>query len=115
MEVDDAAAIYDMGCYYYNGSRGLPQDHAKALELWHQAAKLGYAPSYYSIGAAFNRGVGVERDEKKAMHYFELAAMGGVVEARYNCIASAAHYGELPYLCSRESLHYISRTLCNIM
>ena len=68
------------------GKYGLPQDYAKALELWHRAAELGYAPSYYSIGAAYycGDGVGVERNEKKAVHYFELAAMGGDVIARYN-------------------------------
>ena len=33
---------------------------------------------------AYNFGEGVERDEKKANHYFELAAMGGVAPARHN-------------------------------
>lgn len=84
MEVDDAEAIYEMGCCYVNGSHGLPQDYAKALELWHQAGELGYAPSYHNIGNAYYNGDSVERDEKKARHYYELAAMGGVVEARHN-------------------------------
>jgi hypothetical protein len=29
------------GRYYDEGIHGLPQDHAKALELWHQAGELG--------------------------------------------------------------------------
>ena len=62
----------------------MPQDHAKALELWHQAAELGNAKSYYSIGIAYYDGRGVERDEKKAVHYMELAAMRGHVLARHN-------------------------------
>ena len=66
VEVGDAHAIYDMGCYYSNGVCGMPQHHAKALELWHQAAELGNTASYYNIGVAYYDGEGVERDEKKA-------------------------------------------------
>ena len=85
MEVDDAEGIRNMGCCYHNGIYGLPQDHAKALDLWLRAAELGSTKSYCNIGGAyyFGRG-GVERDEKKANHYFELAAMGGHLDARHN-------------------------------
>ena len=84
MKLDDAEAIYEMGCFYHDGVYGLPQDHAKALELWHRAAELGRATSYYSIGNSYLKGNGVERDEKKAKHYWELAAMGGDIKARQN-------------------------------
>ena len=84
MKLDDAGAIYDVGCHYHNGDHGLPQNYNKALELWHQAAELGNRKSYYSIGAAYYCGNGVERDEKKAKHYSELAAMRGHVKARHN-------------------------------
>ena len=49
MEVDDAEAIYTLGCCYYNGRRGLPQDLDKALELWHRAGELGSVESYITI------------------------------------------------------------------
>ena len=84
VEVDDAAAIYSLGCNYSDGMFGLPQDRAKALELWHKAAELGNTSSYSNIGGAYHVGNGVERDEKKAVHYWELAAIGGCVEARHN-------------------------------
>ena len=77
-------AMYILGCCYNNGSCGLPQNRAMALELWQQAAELGNAPSYCFIGVAYYQGYGVERDVKKANHYYELAAMGGDVAARYN-------------------------------
>ena len=54
--------MYGLGCWYAHGSRGLPQDYNKALELWHQAAKLRNATAYYGIGFAYNNGDGVERD-----------------------------------------------------
>ena len=84
VEIGDAEAIRNLGCCYSDGSHGLPQNHAKALKLWHQAAELGSAEAYYNIGCAYHDGIGVERDEEKATHYSELAAMGGVVIARHN-------------------------------
>ena len=49
MALDDAYAIDIMGCFYYHGQHGLSQDHAKALELWHQAAALGHMPHHIII------------------------------------------------------------------
>jgi TPR repeat protein len=40
-------------------------------------------------------GRGVERDEKKAKHCYELAAMGGNVQARYNLGNSELRAGNL--------------------
>ena len=85
MKLDDAKAIYEIGCCYNSdGKKGLPQDRVKALELWHRAAELGHAISHYNIGIAYITGTGVERDEKKAVHSMELAAMRGYADARYN-------------------------------
>ena len=84
VEMDDAEAIHKLGCCYDDGEYGMPQDSAKALELYHRAGELGCAKSYNNIGYAYNHGRGVERDEKKAHHYYELAAIGGEPVARYN-------------------------------
>ena len=91
-EVDDAQAIRDLGCCYYHGMYGLPQNRMKALELWHQAAKLGHARPYYSIGLAHYTGNGVERNEEKASHYWELAAIGGDAQARFYLGALEGHH-----------------------
>ena len=84
VEGGDATAMYILGSCYSEGSRGLPQDHDKAMELWHRAGELGHAGACYNIGNAYYIDEGVERDEKKANHYYELAAMGGHVKARHN-------------------------------
>ena len=84
VEVGDAEAIHNLGCDYDEGGYGLPQDWEKALELWYRAAELDNTKSYYCIGNAYVFGRGVERDEKKAIHYWELAAMGGDENARHN-------------------------------
>ena len=80
MEVGDTYAFFLMGNNYSHGWYGLPKDSVKALELYHRAGKCGYN----NIGNAYYNGEGVERDEKMAKHYHELAAMEGMVSARYN-------------------------------
>ena len=84
IEAGDAYATYDLGCCHRNGERGYTQDYIKAIELWHQAAELGFALSYYNIGCCYDNGRGVEIDKKKAVHYYELAAIGGDSRARCN-------------------------------
>ena len=108
MEIGDAVAIYSLGCNYSNGLHGLPQDHAKALELYHRAGELGYAGAYHNIGCAYYEGNGVERDEKKAIHYWELAAMRGHVTARHvlGCVEEDA--GNL----GRALKHYMIAAGC---
>ena len=83
-EVKDPIAIYSIGCYYREGIHGYPQDYKKALQYYHRAAELGFSKVYCNIGYAYNRGDGVEVDIEKAIHYYELAAMGGNEVARYN-------------------------------
>jgi len=84
VEVNDPIAIYNLGVCHRDGIHRFPQDMDKALELFYRAGKLGYAEAYCNIGNAYYSGRGVERDEKKANHYYELSAMGGCEGARYN-------------------------------
>jgi len=84
MELNDAIAIYSRASDYIEGRYGLPQNRAKALELYHRAGELGCANAYSKIGGMYIHGNGVERDEKKAKHYYELGAMGGCSYARHN-------------------------------
>ena len=84
MEVNDPQAIQNIGNHYFNGGFGLPQNVAKALELWHRAGELDNANAFHNIGNAYRNGNGVEVDEKKFRNYYELAAIGGSSLARYN-------------------------------
>ena len=84
VKLGDALAMYNIGGKYFNGDDGFPQNYIKALELWHQAGELGYAPAYTNIGACYDYGLGVQIDKKKAQHYFELSAMAGNEVARNN-------------------------------
>ena len=71
------------GCYA-DGIRGMPQDWVKANELWLKAGDLGCADAYFNLGNSYTNGMGAEVDEKKAKHYYELAAMKGETSARHN-------------------------------
>ena len=72
---------------------GFQQDIPKTFELWHRAGELGHSRVYHSIGDIYNIGEGVELDEKKAIHYYELAAIGGDVRARDNLGNMEGHAG----------------------
>lgn len=84
MENGNANAFYNFATYHDDGSHGLPQDRAKANELYLKAGELGCAMAYFNLGNSFADGMGVEIDNKKSKHYHELAAMKGDVIARYN-------------------------------
>jgi len=103
VEVNDAKAIFCLGCDYSEGVNGLPQDDTKALELWKRAAELGHASSYHHIGIACYFGRGVNRDMKKAVHYWELAAMRGCATVRNTLGAFEQEAGNM----ERALKHYM--------
>ena len=61
----------------------LPRDLVKANELYRKAGELGCTMGYYNLGDSYYDGTGIERNEKKGKHFFELAAMAGGVAARH--------------------------------
>jgi len=84
VEMNDPIAIYNIGVHYRDGRHGFPQDYTKALELFRRAGELGDTEAYTNVGYAYNNGRGAEIDKRKAVHYYELAAIGGDVSARHN-------------------------------
>ena len=100
MEKGNADAFYNL---YAHGIRGLPQNWAKANELYLKAWELGFAEAYYNMGNSYYYGRGVEVEKKKAKHYFEVAAMNGSVTARYNLGCSEKEAGNL----QRAYKHFI--------
>ena len=82
MEKGNGDAYYQLAGYYAEGT-GMPEDWAKANELYLKAGELGCTEAYNKLGNYHFHGNGVDIDKKKAKHYGELAAMGGKVNARY--------------------------------
>ena len=93
MEKGNAGAFNQLGGYYRNGTNGLPQNHAKANELYLKAGELGSAGAYNNLGIAYSNGDGVEIDKKKAKHYWELAALNGSIQGRHNLGAAEYNAG----------------------
>ena len=85
MENGNANAFYNFATYHDDGSHGLPQDMAKANELYLKAGELGCASGYYNFGFSYQYGGnGVEVDKEMTKYYWELAAMNRDVTARHN-------------------------------
>ena len=91
-------AVFQLASHYNRRQAidlGLPQNHVKAMEMWMRAGKLGHKLAYHNIGRAYQTGShGMEPDEKKAIHYYQLSAMRGDVAARYNLGMYAAIAGD---------------------
>ena len=83
MEKGNRDVFYQLAWYYDRGVMGMPQNQAKANELFLKAGELGHAAAYRNLGIHYYNGRGVEVDKKKAMYYNELAAMNGDVNARH--------------------------------
>ncbi len=82
MERGNSDAISALGSIYCEGIHGLPQDMAKANELFLKAGELGCSGGYYNLGKAYDLGRGVDINKKKARHFYELAAIMGELSAR---------------------------------
>ena len=97
MENGDSEAYFMFGAHTSQGSMGLTKDVGKSLELWKKAAELGDLTAHISLGQVFSGHhdiiLGVEKDEKRAMHHYRLAAIRGVLDARYT-LGSMAYNSE---------------------
>ena len=103
VEVGDAWATFILGNYYRNGEDGFPQDYDKAFELFVRAGDLGHSKAYCCVGYVYENGSGVDIDKKKATHYYNLAAIGGDVYARYSLGVVEENAGNM----NRALTHYM--------
>ena len=71
--------------HYGNGQYGLAVDRAKCIDLLREAADLGCSAAQYQLGQFHHDGkMGLKRNKKKALKYWEKAAEGGKVDARHS-------------------------------
>lgn len=81
---NDPLACHQLGLLLFKESVEAERDEdvTEALKLWHRSAQLGYPYAHYFLGLVYNEGCGVDEDEKKAIHHWRLAAIGGDLDAR---------------------------------
>lgn len=76
----DAHAQYNLALIYAGG-KGVPQDLAKAADLYRKAAEQGVAAAQYNLGLLYASGQGVPKDPKQAAEWLRKAADQGIVMA----------------------------------
>ena len=59
-------------------------DYAGALQAWQANASAGDPEAMNNIGILYNKGLGVEQDNKQAAVWYEKAAQLGFVNAQFN-------------------------------
>ena len=59
-------------------------DYDTACEYFTKAAELGDMEAHNELGVMYGKGEGVEKDEEKAVFHYEMSAIGGQPDARYN-------------------------------
>jgi len=72
MELKDSAAFDWLARVYYNGDLGFSPDVNKALGLWKTAADIGSIQAHHQIAIMYQQSDGVEQNEDKAIHHYEL-------------------------------------------
>merc|ERR1711971_515199 len=95
MSAGDAEAFSYLGETYSDGHHGIPQNARKAFELWSKSADLGSMTGRYHLASAYFYGEGVRTDLIKAKYHYELAAIGGNDNARFNLGVLEAQSGNL--------------------
>eukprot|EP00985_Skeletonema_marinoi_P008501 scaffold3865_cov86-Skeletonema_marinoi.AAC.1 len=76
---NDPVAMRQIGKKHYNNG-----DYDTAFEHWTKAAELGDVEAHYNLSFMYQKGDGVEKDEKKGLYHLEEAAIAGLPDARYN-------------------------------
>ena len=95
---NDPVAMTQMGKKHYNEG-----DYGKSLEYHKKAVELGDATAHACLGFLYYKGLGVEKDEEKAVHHLEQAAIGGHPAARGGLAAYEMENGRL----ERAAKHWI--------
>ncbi|KAL7550299.1 hypothetical protein ACHAWF_013542 [Thalassiosira exigua] len=79
VKLKDPQAYMCLADMYQKGSHRQQKNENKALEMVVKASELGSVEAFFALGNAY-----MERDVRKGKYYLELAAMKGMIEARYD-------------------------------
>ena len=74
IEKTDPSSQCYLGIYYHGGSDGYPQDYAKAVEHFRNAAEQGDICAQANLGLCYEMGHGVAQDYSEAAKWYQMAA-----------------------------------------
>lgn len=80
----NALAQITLGSDYYFGGDYVGNDTIKAVYWWNEAVKQDYIPAYNKMGYAYEHGLGVHQDLRKAIYYYKIGAEKGEAKAQAN-------------------------------
>ena len=84
-ERKDPICICEIGMLYFNPVPGtVERNYKKGLELLKEAANYGYPVAQYYMGVAYQQGLGVDKDLKKAQKWFDIAAQQNATHQTVN-------------------------------
>ena len=98
VKANDPAALRQMGAKCYDKG-----DYDGAIEYWKKAAELGDVGAHSQLGYMYHNGLGVGKDEEKALNHLEKAAIGGHPYARFGLAIIEEENGNI----ERSVKHYI--------
>jgi hypothetical protein len=70
-------------------------EYDTAIEYLTKAAGLGDVNAHYHLSRLYERGEGVEKDEKKGLYHLEEAAIAGHPEARFRLGCIEGRHGRI--------------------
>jgi TPR repeat protein len=77
-------AQFDLGSLYNDGTGGKPVDKALACSWWEKAADNGHHQAMHNVAFCYQMGLGGKTDRDRAIHYYTMAAEGGMVDSAHN-------------------------------
>jgi TPR repeat protein len=79
--IGDDVAQYNLGVEFFRGAN-VPQDYAKAANLWRKASDAGNTGASNNLGFLIYYGMGVEQDYPEGIRLWRLAAGRGLAESQ---------------------------------
>jgi len=80
----DPDACHELGNRYLAGAGGLPQNPARAMLYFEDAARKGHRDAAFRLGKMYSEGAQIPRDYPKAIEYYTIAARAGHALAQHN-------------------------------
>ncbi|KAG5520112.1 hypothetical protein PMAC_001188 [Pneumocystis sp. 'macacae'] len=72
-------AMFFLANCYGDGTFGLPVDHKQAYMLYYSASKYKHSQSIYRTAVCLEIGMGVKKNQEKAVQYYQKAASLGII------------------------------------
>lgn len=81
-ETNDPAALWNVGCAYYDGTNGVSVNYTEALKWYTLAANSGLVDAMGQTGYMYYTGKGTERNHSMAFAWWKKAAIAGDIKSQ---------------------------------